>query len=499
MILQSRVAGLALPLGTGAVMALGLAPLGAWGLSLSALVVLGWSFLRVGSVRRAAFVGWLAGAGYFALGLMWIVEPFLVDIQRHGWMAPFALILMAGGLALFWAAGFAAAFRSGRTPATRIAALIATWTLAEFARAYLLTGFPWAALAQIWADTGVAALLAWIGPHGLAMATLGAVLPLSLLRWDRLWAVLPVGAFALAALLAVQAQPVPEMTGKTVRLIQPNAPQHKKWDPDHVWTFFQRSLDLTGANPADKPPDLIVWPETSVPPFLKNAGRELAAIARVANGVPVVVGLRRSRAARIFNALTVLGSDGAPGPIYDKHHLVPFGEYIPLGDLAARFGLYGFAASDGQGFSAGPGPALIPIAGFGRALPLICYEAVFPQDVNGAPARADMLLQITNDAWFGAWSGPYQHLAQARMRAIEQGLPMIRAANTGISAVIGPTGRIVGALPLNTAGSLDLPVPAPLPPTLYARGGDSPALLAALVLALLVLLLQLRRKEPIAD
>ena len=153
---------------------------------------------------------------------------------------------------------------------------------------------------------------------------------------------------------------------------------------------------------------------------------------------------------------------------------MPFGEYIPFGDVAARFGLHGFAAQAGQGFSSGPGPELIDLGPLGTALPLICYEAVFPQHARNG-TRPDMLIQITNDAWFGERSGPYQHLAQARMRAIEQGLPMIRAANTGISAIIDPYGRMVASIGLGEAGYADAALPAPLSPTLYASTGDWPA------------------------
>jgi len=153
---------------------------------------------------------------------------------------------------------------------------------------------------------------------------------------------------------------------------------------------------------------------------------------------------------------------------------VPFGEYMPLGDLLARFGIYGLAASHGHGYSAGPGAQVLDLGAIGRALPLICYEAVFAHDVNAAPERPNVILHLTNDAWFGTGAGPQQHLAQARMRAIEQGLPVARAANTGISAMIDGWGRITASLPLNTAGYLDAALPAPRAPTLYSRSGDLP-------------------------
>lgn len=236
--------------------------------------------------------------------------------------------------------------------------------------------------------------------------------------------------------------------------------------------FFQRGLAATKAGPVR--PDLIVWPETAVPVALNYADSTLAAMSDAASGVPVVFGVNRFDGERIYNSAGVLASDGSVSQIYDKHHLVPFGEYIPLGDMLARIGIHGMAARNGQGFSAGPGPELLDLGALGRALPLICYEVVFPQDVLSVSERPDFLLQLTNDAWFGNFSGPYQHLQQARMRAIETGLPLIRAANTGVSAVVDPKGRLTAQLALNTAGHLDAILPSAQPQTLYARSGDLP-------------------------
>ncbi|MDZ4096473.1 MAG: apolipoprotein N-acyltransferase, partial [Paracoccaceae bacterium] len=192
---------------------------------------------------------------------------------------------------------------------------------------------------------------------------------------------------------------------------------------------------------------------------------------------------------RGYNSMAVIGAGGATMALYDKHHLVPFGEYMPFGDLAADvFGLKAFAAQTGNGYSAGPRAAVLDLGPrLGRVLPLICYEAVFPQDLRAAPTRADWILQITNDAWFGTLTGPYQHLAQARLRAIEQGLPLVRVANTGVSAVIDARGRIVAQIPLGQAAYLDAALPGALTAPPYARWGEGPVLLmlAAFALALL--------------
>ncbi|MDK3019034.1 apolipoprotein N-acyltransferase [Pseudodonghicola flavimaris] len=476
---------LGLAAGAGALGALGLAPFGLWPLALLALAALPALYLSAGRGRDAALIGWAFATGWFANGLSWIVEPFLVEPEVYGWMAPFALVLMAGGLALFWGAAFWGGFRAASRPGARIAALIVVLSLAEFGRAYLLTGFPWAALAQVWTATPLLQLLAWIGPQGLALTTLlAALLPGAALvtRRHRLLSLLPLALLGLAA-LACARLPEPALTGHTVRVVQPNARQDQKWDPQWMPVFFRRQIEYTAADPR---PDLVVWPESSVPVWLEEAGPTFARIAEAARGADVVLGIQRYEDLRIYNSLAHLDGNGRLAGVYDKHHLVPFGEYMPLGDIADRFGLHGFAAQAGQGYSPGPGAELMGLGDFGPALPLICYEAVFPQDVNAAPGRPRLLLQITNDAWFGTRSGPYQHLAQARMRAVEQGVPMVRAANTGISAVISPRGRILTELPLGEAGYADALLPQPLAPTLYARTGDWPVF-GLLVLAALAL------------
>ena len=472
----------------GAIAATGLAPLGAWPAAVVGFACLPALLHMAATPREAALSGWAFGTGWFLHGMIWIIEPFLVDVARHGWMAPFALVFLAGGLALFWGAAAGLAFVSGKSSFARGVALVFFLTLAEVVRGYVLTGLPWAAPAQIWPGTPVALLLAWIGPQGLTFATLalamlpGAALAARLRGLPALLAAVPALVVTGFGLVAERVAPEPVMTDRIVRLVQPNAPQHQKWYPAYAMSFFNRQLAFSMSAGEAPRPDLIVWPETSVPALLETAGPALAAMAAAASGVPVVFGIQREDGPRFYNSLAVLDATGTVTEVYDKHHLVPFGEYIPLGDLAARLGLRGFAAQEGDGYSAGPGPRLLPLGPLGQALPLICYEAVFPQDVNTAPERPDFLLQITNDAWFGRHSGPYQHLAQARMRAIEQGLPMVRVANTGISAMIDPLGRVTDALPLGEAGYLDAVLPAPLAPTVYARIGDSSIVLMLLVL-----------------
>lgn len=480
-----------LALVAGTVGALGLAPYGIWPATLVSLAMAFILFDRANSRRNAWMTGWAYGTGYFALALVWIVEPFLVEPEIYGWMAPFALMFLSAGLALFWAL----AFTVGHTapPHLRALALVLALSVAELARAYVFTGFPWAGFAQIWVGHGPDQLLAMIGPHGLGLITILAGWSLSHLvtgsssRPLRSLGLIPVASALAWGFFLQSGLPPFSERAETVRLIQPNARQDQKWDTEMIPIFLDRKLAFSAIDPK---PDLIVWPETSVPTLMEYGGPIFEEMSFVAQGTPIVAGVQRRADRRLYNA-AVLIEAGTPSKIYDKHHLVPFGEYVPFGDLAARLGLHGFAARDGQGFSAGPGPELIDLGPLGRALPLICYEAVFPQ-LSRTAERADMLIQITNDAWFGEHSGPYQHLAQARMRAIEQGLPMIRVANTGISGMIDPFGRITTSIPLGEAGYIDARLPSPLPKTLYAQTGDWPMVLL-LIFASLGLLTRIRQ------
>ena len=239
------------------------------------------------------------------------------------------------------------------------------------------------------------------------------------------------------------AQPDPAAPGVTLRLVQPNAPQDAKWDPAHAQHFFDRLMTYTAAPVAKGAGkvDLVIWPETALPYLIIDNPYLPAMIGAAGNGAAVAVGLQRFDGTRGWNALQVFDSGGQVLASYDKHHLVPFGEYIPLADLAYDwFGLTAFASQVGQAYAAGPGPQVLDLGPhLGKVLPLICYEAVFPQDLRGTE-RPGWLLQITNDAWFGTLTGPFQHAAQARLRAVEQGLPLVRVGNTGVTRSGGRPG-----------------------------------------------------------
>jgi apolipoprotein N-acyltransferase len=469
---------------TGAVAAAGLAPLGWWWLALPAFALVVWQVVRLPAM--AGRMAWAGGFGYFLAGLNWIVEPFLIDFARDAWMAPFALMALPAGLALFWAA---AGWIMGRWRLGGFGFALGL-SAAELARGYLLTGFPWATPGQIWIDHAPAQAAALFGQYGLTLATLGVAAGLAAFRPVPVLSALAVVAAGFGyghwrlSLPEPPAFAAPE--GVTLRLVQPAAEQGLKWDAEEAQTFFQRQLDFTAAGPVV---DLTIWPETAIPYTLEDYPDLAPMIAAAARGGAVALGIQRLEegeggAWQFYNSLVVLGPGGARLASYDKHHLVPFGEYVPLGDrLMDLTGIGAFAAQAGNAYTAGTAPAVItPDPALGRILPLICYEAVFPQDLRAPGERADWLLQVTNDAWFGTLTGPFQHAAQARLRAVEQGLPLVRVANTGVSAVYDARGRVVAELPFGTAGWLDVALPAALPQTVYARFGDSPILVVLIVM-----------------
>ena len=488
--LERRVAGtsglarLGLAALAGAAMALAQPPV-SWPVVLfAALPVLLWLLDGTGGPRAAFGLGWAAGAGHFAAALFWIVDPFLVEPEVFGWMAPFALAGMAGGLALFWAVPFALARVWWRPGPARVLLLAALWSLAEYARGHVLTGFPWGLTAYAWVETPVIQTVALFGPYGLGLLTLTAGLLPGLGSWRAVAVAAALVAAGWGAGAWRLAQPVPERAEPlVVRLVQPNARQELKWQDGMEQAFYDRHIAMTRA-PADPRPDVTIWSETAVP-FVLGERPDLQAEAAAAAGPGrLILGIRRaeeeSGAQRWYNSLAALNPDGTVAAVYDKHQLVPFGEYIPWARHVARLGLPGMETLTGGGFSAGNGPHLIEVPGVPAFLPLICYEAIFPGGLRAPEGRGEWLVQVTNDAWFGEASGPYQHFAQARVRAIEQGLPLARAANTGISAMIDPHGRVVASMGLGEAGFVDVVLPGVLPATLYARYGDVPALIGML-------------------
>ena len=460
----------------GAAAALGQAPWNLWWLALPAFAVL---LRAVARAPHPVLAAWLGGLAHFVVALHWIAEPFLVDAAVTGWLAPVAVAATCAGMALFWAAGAGGGRRLLGGPLGAAVGL----GLAELLRSYLLTGFPWALPGHVLIGSPALPAASLLGAHGLGLLVLlgagaaGRGTAGGLLAAAALWAApLVVGTLLPPA-------PPPEAEAPVVRLIQPNAPQHLKWDPDWIATFFERGLALSQGSGRF---DAVVWPETALPRLLESADDLRPMLARASRGAPVAIGVQRiDEGGAPRNAMALLeGPEGALAHVYDKHRLVPFGEFLPLPGLFAALGFGPLASQLAGAFASGPGAEVFALPGIGPVLPLICYEAIFPQDLVRLRPRPRVVLHLTNDAWFGAGAGPRQHLALTRLRAAESGLPVLRAANTGISAAIDARGRVLAALPLNEAGVLDAPAPPALPPTPYGRTGDWPAFGAFLALAL---------------
>lgn len=479
---------LALAFGAGAASVLTLPPF-----SLLALVPIAWSILFACLAglrpRRAVLVGFAFGLGNFGLGLSWIAESFYVDAERFGTLALPAVGALSTGLAVFPALAAAVfASLSRHVGAGLPAALLLTtaWTGAEWLRGHLLTGFPWNLPGYAAADfDALRQPAAWLGSYGLSFLVIltGAMPGAAWRATGRARRGAFVAAFVLplaiwAAGTARLSGPTPSSTGISLRIVQGNIPQSEKWAPGSRERTLETYLRLS-TRPGRF--DVLLWPETAFPGFLDE---DAAARARIADNLPedavVLTGapdrVEDEGGTRYFNTIQAYDRRGEVLTGYSKHHLVPFGEYVPLRDWLP---LPRMVESLGD-FSPGAGPRTLALSGVPSVAPAICYEIIFPGHVIDGVYRPDWIFNATNDAWFGTTFGPEQHLTAARMRAVEEGLPVIRAANTGISAVINAHGDVVRRLDLDHAGIIDAELPPELPRTLYARGGD-------LVLPLLIL------------
>ncbi len=472
---------------SGGVAALSLPPFDVWPVLFPAFALIAALVATSQSPREAAWQAWAAGAGWFAVAMHWIVQPFFVDAAATGWMAPFALVLLAGGLALFWGVAGWISGRIASRGAGRAFVFAGILTLTEASRGYVFSGLPWAEPGHGLIASQMLALSAWGGPYGLTLLVLAISAGSAALYLTRglVIAGLPLAAgLGIGLIPLAPSAPVSAPDAPVIRIVQINAPQHLKWQPDMIPVFFDRGLSLTQSVPGPLgAPDLVVWPESSLPQLLGRSETARAQIAEAAGAAQVLVGGQRYAGIEPRNTLALLDAEGEVAAVYDKHHLVPFGEYMPLRGLADRLGLQGLAQQMSGGYRPGPGPQLIDLGTIGRAFPMICYEAIFSRYIR-AVERPDVMIQVTNDAWFGSFAMPYQHLALARLRAAEQGLPLVRAANTGVSAMIDARGTIVEALAMDTQGVIDARLPQALPPTVYARAGDLPALVLAIFVTL---------------
>ncbi len=462
---------------------------------------------RTGPERplRAAFLqGWLAGVAYFAIGVWWVAEAFLVDIAAHGWMAPFAVVFLAGGVALFWGAAAALYRRAGVSGPWRVLVFAGSLSAFEWLRGHVLTGFPWNLPGETWrAGSVISQSASLVGAYGLTFITV-ALAATPALFWrgdrqpDRSRPVLIAHALALAVLVALAGYgglrlagaPKSDPDGPLIRIVQPYVPQEAKYDPQRFAAILDSYLGLT-ATPAAVRPDIIIWPEGAVPAlaeaYLAPDTWTLAAILQALTpGQVLITGAARSEAGQAaevyFNSLIVLrrtrtGLDRLA--TYDKHRLVPFGEYLPLDSLLTPLGVHNLVQI-GEGFAAGPEPRPLSVPGLPVIQPLICYESLYPGFTRvGARASGrapDLIINVSNDAWFGATTGPLQHLNLASYRAIEEGVPMVRATPTGVSAMIDAFGRQVPGQSLGQGrrGAIDARLPRRLAPTAYRLWGEWP-------------------------
>jgi apolipoprotein N-acyltransferase len=508
----------AIALVAGALSSLAMAPFNAWPVLFLTFPVMVWLIDGAGGGRlhglpAAAMAGWWFGLGYFVLGLYWIGYAFLVDAPTFAWLMPFAVLGLPAYLALFPAFGFALARLTWTKDGSRVIALAASLAASEWLRGHVLTGFPWNAFGYALTEPlALAQAASLIGLWGLTFLSVAifaspAVLIDGNSRGRRPWvapamALLMLVAMGVFGAVRLGLQPTTTVANVKLRIMQPNLQQDVRFNYAAKAEVMRKYLTLsdrasgpqsTGVRDAN----ILIWPESAFPFFLT---READAMAQIDDLLPkgtiLITGSVRApdlppgtKITRAYNSIYAIDHDGSVLSIYDKLHLVPFGEYLPFQDWMEKLGFVQLTKVQG-GFIPGTGRRAIEISNAPRALPLICYEAIFPGEVAARGDRPGWIINLTNDGWFGISTGPYQHLQQARLRAIEQGLPVVRAANTGISAVIDPMGRIVARLGLGVEGVLDSSLPAAIAPTIYARSGDIPA--AMMVAAALILVIRRR-------
>lgn len=490
--MHPRLAALVL----GLLAATGFPPLSLWPLSLFAMGGFAWLALNAPSVRRAAFHGWLFGVAHFTLANNWIATAFTYQAEMPAALGWLAVPLLALYLAVYPALAAAAARWLGRdTPRIWFAVLIAgCWTITEWLRSWVFTGYAWDPLGLVllgpWDRPGLAAVLPWMGTYALSglVVLIGAALWFALA--DRRW-VAAGAALGLAALgMYLPASPAREGT-LAYTLVQPDLRQEELDDSSKFEEQFQRIARLTErAGGGER--RLVLWPESGVPDYLRggypqryyNQMTAFGDPARARRRIGQTIGpgsllltgavdleIEDGRAAGARNSVTAIDPDGRIVAGYDKAHLVPYGEYLALRWLLEPIGLRRLVAGSID-FWPGPGPRTLDLGEWGQAGVQICYEIVFSGQVVDPASRPDYLFNPSNDGWFGSW-GPPQHLAQARMRAIEEGLPVLRSTTTGISAVIDARGVVRAHIGMHRADRLEGRIPPAAPPTLFSRLGNA--------------------------
>jgi apolipoprotein N-acyltransferase len=485
----------------GAVSVLALAPFDAWPVLFFTFPILVWlvdgaAAGRLGGLPSAAIAGWWFGFGYFLAGLYWVGYAFLVDVKTFGWLLPFAVIALPAGMACYTGLGLALARMLWTRGPIRLIALAVALTAAEWLRGHLFSGFPWNVYG--YALTGplvLAQSAALIGIWGLTFIAVALFASPAVFADDRTdtrrpWLPLALGIVTLAALATYGAwrlgrTPTAFVDNVRLRIMQPNLQQDDKFNYSAKQRVMSHYLELSDRSTGPQSTGVrdathLIWPESAFPFLLTREPDALAQIAAlIPEGTVLITGAVRApelppgqKIERAYNSVYVIDHDGSILSVYDKIHLVPFGEYLPFQDFLEKLGLMQLTKLPG-GFIAGERRRPMQVPRAPQMLPFICYEIIFPGETVPGNERPGWLLNLTNDGWFGISSGPYQHLQQARVRTIEQGLPLVRAANTGISAVIDPLGRIVKSLPLGAEGVMDASLPRRIDATLYAQTGDA--------------------------
>lgn len=428
--------------------------------------------------RPAFLIGWFFGFGYFTAGLWWIANALLVEAPEFAWAIPLAVLGLPAVLALFY--GLATAFARTIWPDNllRIFVLAAFFGVAEWLRSFVFTGFPWNAIGygimptplmmQSVSITGaeainVLAVLLFSLPAGLTQSRKSAFVSTAMV-------VIMLGTHIGYGYWRLQIEPNAEVEGRVIRLVQPAIDQSQKWEPEQAKLIFNNLLALSAAPAVSEEigrPSLIIWPETAVPFILTREPSAVGAIADTLQiGQSLVAGVVREEQAeettdakaRFYNSMLVIDSEGIISDAADKVHLVPFGEYLPLAEQLGKLGIKAVAAAD-RGYVGATQRRSLNLSGGLSAIPLICYEAIFPSEVQRLASSDGLIINITNDAWYGDTPGPHQHFHQSRLRAVELGIPMARAANNGVSAIIDAKGRIVEKLDFGAAGAIDTVLP----------------------------------------
>ena len=443
--------------------------------------------------------GWFMGFGLALAGLNWIGAAFTLQSEVPQWLAPIAIIALAAFLGLYKGLAFYIAKRFERRGIMRVVVFTFAFVAVEWMQGHLFTGFPWLILGSIWANwTVMLQGAALVGLYGLSIFTVfvaGSLLLFFEKSTSRITHATPLIAMSFLLLWVgfgfwrLNTTEITVQPGVNLRLVQANIHQQVKWHPRMVDHNFNRYLDMSRGNSETGKAsgvDVIIWPETAVTEPLDRRdslrryrmSRILEPGAYILSGSPRVA--YGEGGVQYYNSLFAIDSEGNIPAVYDKSHLVPFGEYVPLESIMSAIGVTQLVG--GSGFSAGGGPRTMRLPGLPAFSPLICYEAIFPDRALNRADRPEWLLNVTNDGWFGLSAGPHQHLALTRMRAVEEGLPLVRVAGTGISGVIDPLGRDLATIGLQRQGIINSRLPKPVT--------DMPTLdLSKNALSLLMLLL----------